>query len=65
MQFAAPTLHCVGSHEHVWVVLQNQCQNKRETCVVEKKKREKGEIWEKAHMYCVTKSRHGYNATES
>lgn len=63
MQFAAPTLHCVGSHEHVWVVLQNQCQNKRETCVVEKKK-ERKEKYEKKHTY-VTKSRHGYNATES
>lgn len=58
--FAAPTLHCVGLHEHVWVVLQNQCQNKRETCIVGKA--EKGELWEKAHIYCVTKSRPGYNA---
>lgn len=58
--FAAPTLRCVGLHEHVWVVLQNQCQNKRETCIVGKA--EKGELWEKAHVYCVTKSRPGYNA---
>jgi len=36
VQFAAPTAHCVGSHEHVWVVVLNQCQNKTETCTVEK-----------------------------
>lgn len=30
-QFAAPTSHCVGSQERVWVELQDQCQNKTET----------------------------------
>lgn len=31
-QFAAPTSHCVGSWERVWAELQDQCQNKTETC---------------------------------
>lgn len=36
VQFAAPTSRCVGSHEHVWVELQNECHNKTETRTVEK-----------------------------
>lgn len=60
VQFAAPTSHCVGSYEHVWVVPQNQCQNKTETRIVGKV--EKKELCEKAHTHHVTKSGLGYNA---
>lgn len=60
VQFAAPTSHCVGSYEHVWVVLQNQCQNKTETCIVEKWRKKK--LREKAHAYHIIKTSIGYNA---